>query len=70
MSDLKNLEQRVSELESKLKSSDKAAKPPKAPRKPSEYNIFMGEYISKNKDPKKKHSELFAEAVKAWNNKK
>jgi len=64
---IKKLEQRVSELESKFSKSDK---PPRPPRQPSEYNKFMSDYISKNKDPKKKHNELFAEAVKAWNAKK
>jgi hypothetical protein len=42
----------------------------KKPRKPSEYNIFVKDYISKHKDPKKDHKELFADAVKAWNTKK
>ena len=64
---LKKLEQRISDLEAK---SSKPQKPPKPSRKPSEYNKFMGEYISKHKDPKKPHKELFAEAVKAWNTKK
>jgi len=61
---IKKLEQRISELEGKIN------KPPRPPRKPSEYNTFMADYISKNKDPKKKHSEIFAEGVKAWNAKK
>ena len=61
---IKKLEQRISDLEAK---SSKPEKQPKTPRKPSEYNKFMGEYISKHKDPKKPHKELFAEAVKAWN---
>ena len=63
---IKKLEQRLSELENKF--GDK--KPPRPPRAPSEYNKFMSEYISKNKDPKKPHKELFADAVKAWNLKK
>jgi hypothetical protein len=65
---LKKLEQRVAELESKL--GEKPVKAPRAPRKPSEYNTFMGEYIAKNKSDKKSHKDLFAEAVKAWNAKK
>ena len=70
--DMKKLEQRVSDLESKLTESKSAEskKPPRPPRKPSEYNTFMGEYMAKHKDPKKKHSDLFSEAVKAWNAKK
>jgi hypothetical protein len=64
---IKNLEKRVAELESKLTESKK---PPRAPREPSEYNKFVADYITKNKDPKKQHKELFSEAVKAWNTRK
>ena len=46
---IKKLEQRVSDLETKLKN-EKPAKPPRPPRKPSEYNKFVADYISKNKD--------------------
>ena len=60
---IKNLEKRVTDLESKL--TDK-----KPPREPTEYNKFVAEYITKNKDPKKAHKDLFLEAVKAWNVKK
>ena len=63
---IKKFEQRLSDLESKVKGS-KPGKPDKAPRKPSEYNIFMGKYIKDNKSDKKPHKELFAEAVKEWN---
>jgi len=69
MSDYKALEKRISELESKADSS-KTTKAPRASRKPSDYNIFMGKYMSDNKSDKKPHKELFAEAVKAWNLKK
>ena len=62
---IKKLERRISDLENKIEK-----KPPKAPRVLSEYNKFMSEYVTKNKDPKKPHKELFAEAVKAWNLKK
>jgi hypothetical protein len=61
---IKKLEERITQLESKMTTP---VKPPRAPRAPSEYNKFMGDYISKNKDPKKTHKELFSEAVKAWN---
>jgi hypothetical protein len=65
---IKKLEQRLSDLESRFdKQPPKAPKPPRAP---SEYNKFMADYVAKNKDPKKPHKELFAEAVKAWNLKK
>jgi hypothetical protein len=68
MSDeLKALEKRITDLEKKSSTPQKA---PRAPRKPSEYNTFMGEYMSKNKSDKKSHKDLFAEAVKAWNLKK
>ena len=65
--DFKKLEQRITVLESKNVKNDKKTK---TPRKPSDYNIFMSEYMTKHKDPKKKHKELFAESVKAWNAKK
>jgi len=64
---IKKLEKRVSDLESKLVETKK---PPRAPREPSEYNKFVADYITKNKDPKKQHKELFSEAVKAWNTRK
>jgi hypothetical protein len=65
---IKKLEARVNNLESKF--GEKTVKAPRKPRKPSEYNIFMGEYMAKNKSDKKSHKDLFAEAVKAWNTKK
>jgi len=58
---IKKLEQRVSNLENKFGS-----KPDKKPRKKTEYNIFVQDYIAKHKDPKKNHLELFSEAAKAW----
>ena len=64
--EFKKLEQRISDLETKMGKPQKEKKP----RKPSEYNIFVKDYISKHKDPKKDHKELFADAVKAWNTKK
>jgi hypothetical protein len=67
---IKKLDQRISDLETKINTKEKPAKPPRAPREPSEYNKFMGEYIAKNKSDKKSHKELFADAVKAWNLKK
>lgn len=63
---IKKLDQRISELETKMGKPQKEKKP----RKPSEYNLFVKEYISKNKNPKKDHKEIFADAVKAWNTKK
>jgi hypothetical protein len=64
--EIKNLEKRLTELESKLNSPKVVRKP----RKPSEYNDFVKNYISKNKDPKKTHAEIFSEAAKAWSAKK
>jgi len=66
--DLEKLSKRVTELEEKMKGS--VPKKDKKPREPSEFNKFMGTYIKKNKDPKKTHRELFAEAIKAWNDTK
>jgi RNA processing factor Prp31 len=64
---LKKLEQRITDLETKVGEKKKAVRPP---REPSEYNKFMGEYMAKNKSDKKSHKDLFAESVKAWNVKK
>jgi len=64
---IKKLEKRLTDLESKFGESSKA---PRKPRKPSEYNKFMGEYMAKNKSDKKTHRELFLEATKAWGNEK
>ena len=64
MSDYEKFNKRLTDLESKFGESSKA---PRKPRKPSEYNKFMGEYMAKNKSDKKHHKELFAEAVAAWN---
>ena len=63
---IKKLEQRLTDLESKMGKPKKERKP----REPSEYNKFMKNFISKNKDPKKTHSELFSEGAKAWGEKK
>ncbi len=65
--DYKVLEKRIAELESKFNEKPKK---PRAPRKPSEYNTFLADYLTKNKSDKKPHKELFGEAVKAWNDKK
>jgi hypothetical protein len=65
--DYSTLEKRITELESKLNEKPKK---PRAPRKPSEYNTFLADYLTKNKSDKKPHKELFGEAVKAWNAKK
>jgi len=64
---IKHFEKRITDLESKMGNNPKKER---KPRKPSEYNTFMSEYIAKNKDPKKKHSELFTEGAKAWSLKK
>ena len=66
MSEIELLTKRIEELEAKFGAS---APKPKRTRKPSEYNVFMGKYLEKNKDPNKTHKQLFAEAVEAWNNK-
>ena len=63
------LAKRVSDLESKMGSSSKKEK---VPRKKSEYNIFVQDFISKEKKKgtTKSHKELFGEAAKAWTNSK
>ena len=63
------LAKRVSDLESKMGS---APKKQRAPREKSAYNIFMQDFISKEKKKgtTKPHTELFAEAAKAWTNSK
>ena len=58
---IKKLEQRVKNLEDKFEH-----KPDKKTRKKSDYNIFVQDYIAKNKNPKKTHKELFSEAAKTW----
>ena len=63
---IKKLEQRLTDLESKMGKPQKERKP----REPSEYNKFIKKYISANKHPKKTHSELFSEGAKAWGLKK
>ena len=71
---IKKLDQRISDLETKLKEKpeklEKSEKKIKVPREKSEYNIFVADHINKakKKDPesKKKHTEYFSEAAKAW----
>lgn len=58
------LTKRIEELEAKFGNT---VSKPKKKRKPSEYAIFMGDYMKKNKDPEKTHKKLFSEAVDAWN---
>lgn len=69
MSEISDLVKRIDQLESKIGSTSAPTKA-KRTRKPSEYNIFMGKYMDKNKDPKKSHKDLFGEAVAAWNKQK
>ena len=70
--DMKKLEQRISDLESKLSEPTESKKPPRPPRKPSEYNIFMGKFMAddKKKNPDKVHTQRFIDATKAWGEKK
>jgi len=57
-----DLEKRVSEMGKVKPGKDKK------PRKPSEYNIFMGKFMSddKKKNPDKIHTQRFTDATKAW----
>ena len=61
-SDLKDLEKRITALE-----NNKVVKE-RPPRKESEYNKFMKNYIAdeKKKGSTKSHKDLFAEGAKAW----
>ena len=65
-SEIEKLTKRIEELEAKFGASPSVPKP-KRTRKPSEYAVFMGDYMKKNKSDKKPHKELFSEAVAAWN---
>ncbi len=66
--ELADLKKRLDTLESKMGAA--APVKVKRTREKSEYNIFMGEYMKKNKDPKKAHADLFRESVQAWNKSK
>jgi hypothetical protein len=67
MTALEELEKRIAALE---KGSAFGKKPPKVPRKPSEYNKFVQKYIKEHKDPNKPFKDIFMEASKAWNESK
>lgn len=67
--DYKKLEKKFSELEGKVNAMSKL-KPAKdkKPRKPSEYNVFMGKFMAedKKKNPDKDHAVRFKDAAQAW----
>jgi len=69
---MENLEKRISELEKQIKGGSSVGKKEKVPRKPSEYNKFVKNFIDteKKKNKDKSHKELFAEAAKAWSSEK
>ena len=71
-SEFQVLEDKFTKLEEKVNEMGKV-KPvkEKKPRKPSEYNIFMGKYMSddKKKNPDKPHTQRFTDATKAWGEK-
>jgi hypothetical protein len=64
------LAKRVSDLESKMGSTQQ--KKEKVPREKSKYNIFVQDFIAKEKKKgtDKPHKELFSEAAKAWTSSK
>jgi hypothetical protein len=66
-SDYQKLEKRIKAVENQLSNSGEVKKP-KEPRKSSEYNLFMGKYISEQKKngSTKSHKDLFADGAKAW----
>ena len=66
-SEFADLKKRIDNLESKMGAAPVKVK---RTREKSEYNIFMGDYMKKNKDPKKAHADLFKESVQAWNKSK
>jgi len=67
--DYKKLEKKFSSLEERVNALGKL-KPAKEkkPRKPSEYNLFMGKFMAddKKKNPDKDHTQRFKDATKAW----
>jgi hypothetical protein len=70
--DYKKLEKKFTDLEERVNAMGKV-KPvkDKKPRKPSEYNIFMGKFMAddKKKNPDKEHSVRFKDAAVAWTEK-
>ena len=73
MSDLEyqKLDKRLKALEKKLTNTTTEVLD-KKPRKSSDYNVFMRDYIAeqKTKGTTKSHKDLFAEGAKAWTQKK
>ena len=71
--DIEKLTEKFTELEERINGMGKV-KPvkDKKPRKPSEYNIFMGKFMAddKKKNPDKLHTQRFIDATKAWGEKK
>ena len=69
--EIEKLEERIEKLETNFGKKSKSDAE-KKPRKQSEYNIFMKDYIEseKKKDSSKTHQELFTAGAKAWTAKK
>jgi hypothetical protein len=67
--DIEKLNKKITDLECRVNEMGKS-KPvkEKKPRKPSEYNIFMGKFMAddKKKNPDKLHTQRFTDATKAW----
>ena len=55
-----------------LEKSAKFGKAPKKTRKPSEFNIYVGDKIKeiKGKNPNMEHKLAFKKAVESWNSRK
>lgn len=68
-SEYKNLRKEVDDIKKQMSELGKI-KPAKdkKPRKPSEYNLFMGKFMAddKKKNPDKDHAVRFKDAAKAW----
>ena len=75
MTDLEyqKLDKRLKVLENKANGNGNTeVLPDKKPRKSSDYNVFMKDYIAeqKTKGTAKSHKDLFADGARAWTTKK
>ena len=67
--EFQKLDKRLKAVEEKLiNNTGSGLKKEKIPRKSSEYNLFMGKYISDQKasGSTKSHKDLFSDGAKAW----
>ena len=66
------LDKRLKVLEKKAGNGNTEVSLDKKPRKSSDYNVFMKDYIAeqKTKGTAKSHRDLFTDGAKAWSTKK